>query len=292
MKSRDSKLSGSAVTLMGVKGGPSVRPGSSMPNSQLVEIGGKRILVDAGLGTVVGLMRASIPLASLDGIVITHLHSDHYLELGPLLHTAWCTGLSTPVTILGPAGLKDWWPGFCASMAFDIDLRIKDEGRPDLRRFVKLAVLDDGDFDPAWGVTVRAMRNVHPPLTDSFALRFEAGDKAVVVSGDTAPMEEMATFARGVDLLVHEAMLLDGVEAIIARTPNCDDRLRIHILRSHCPAEDCGRIAAQAGVGALALTHLIPNGMPGFSRAHWEAEIRKHWSGTWYLGQDGMRIAF
>jgi ribonuclease BN (tRNA processing enzyme) len=279
-----------AVTLMGVKGGPAVRPGSSMPNSNLVELGGKRILVDAGLGAVVGLMRAGVNLTELDGIAITHLHSDHYLELGPLLHTAWCGGLRTPITIIGPSDLVTWWQGFCLSMSFDIDLRIRDEGRPDLRDLVTLVPLTDGDVANPWGLSMRAMRNVHPPIHDSFALRFASGDKSVVISGDTAPMPEMIAFAKDADVLVHEAMLLDGVDAIVAKAGNGDDRLRAHILRSHSAAGEVAQIAARAKVGQLALTHLIPNDIPGFDWSHWQAEIAPHFAGTWHLGQDGLRI--
>ena len=88
------------VTLLGTKGGPAIRPGTRMPTSILVEIDGQTILVDAGLGVSRGLCDAGVALTDLDAILITHLHSDHYLELGPLLHTAWTAGLSNPIPIM------------------------------------------------------------------------------------------------------------------------------------------------------------------------------------------------
>ena len=281
-----------SVALLGVKGGPAIRPGSSMPTAHLLRLGGKAVLVDAGLGASRGVIGQGIGLHELDLIVVTHLHSDHYLELGPLLHTAWTAGLKRPMRVIGPAGLKAYFEGFWASMSFDIELRIADEGRPDIREMVELQELREGAVLDADGLRLRAMRNVHPPIADSFALRFEGEGKAVVFSGDTAPMAEMVAFAKDADLLVHEAMLLEGVDALCARVGNGDDRLKAHLLRSHTPAGEAGRIAAQAGVGALALNHLIPNDDPDFTEGHWQAEVAPHWSGPLHIGRDGMVIEF
>ncbi|MEZ5910901.1 MAG: MBL fold metallo-hydrolase [Paracoccaceae bacterium] len=64
-----------------------------------------------------GLVDQGMALKELGAIVITHLHSDHYLELGPLLHTAWTAGLNHGVTVWGPAGLEAYWQAFLTSMA-------------------------------------------------------------------------------------------------------------------------------------------------------------------------------
>ena len=92
------------LVLLGSKGGPALRPGGPWPTSSLLELGGRSIVVDCGLGVARGLTDAGLGLKTLDLIFITHLHSDHYLELGPLLHTAWTAGLATPVTVVGTTG--------------------------------------------------------------------------------------------------------------------------------------------------------------------------------------------
>ena len=277
------------LALLGVKGGPAIRPGSNMPTSMLLRLAGKTILVDAGLGVCRGICDQGVALTDIDLIVITHLHSDHYLELGPYFHTAWTAGLNRSIPVIGPKGLDTYWSGFQDSMRFDIDLRIRDEGRCDFDRLANIQTIEDkmvfGD------ITLHAMRNVHPPITETFALRFEADGKSVVLSGDTAYMPEMATFAKGADLLVHEAMLREGVEALCARMTNGDERLRTHIMRSHTDAADVGRIARDAGVKQLALNHMVPDGDPDFTDQHWETAIRQHWDGPFFLGKDGMKIA-
>ncbi|QFU09444.1 ribonuclease Z [Rhodobacteraceae bacterium THAF1] len=277
-----------SITLMGCKGGPAIRPGSQMPTSTLVRLAGQVVLVDAGLGAARGLCDANVSLTALDAIIITHLHSDHYLELGPLLHTAWTAGLKRPVPIYGPTGLADYWQHFCAAMAFDIDLRIADEGRPDLRDLVTIH-----EITPSFTIGslfVTTIRNDHPPIADSFAVRLEGGGKTVVISGDTAPLPAMTDFARDADLLVHEAMLTAGVDALFAATPNGDDRLRTHILRSHTSAEEAGRIATKAGAKHLALNHLVPDGLPGFGPQQWEAPVRQTYDGPLTIGRDGVTI--
>ena len=69
------------VSLLGVKGGPAIRPGSNMPTSTLIHIDGKNLLVDAGLGVSRSICDQGVELHDIDAIFITHMHSDHYLEL-------------------------------------------------------------------------------------------------------------------------------------------------------------------------------------------------------------------
>ena len=278
------------VALLGAKGGPAIRPGSTMPTSSLLSLGGVRIVVDCGLGVTRGIVDQGMALADLRHIFITHLHSDHYLELGPLLHTAWTAGLKAKVEVWGPKGLADYWSAFLQSMKADIDLRIEDEGRPDLRGLLAIHEIEEGGVCEFDGIRVSAQRNIHPPLIDTFSLRFEGAAKAVVFSGDTAFFPPLADFARGADLLIHEAMLEEAVEALIARVGNTDGRLRTHLLRSHSFAPEAAKIAALAEVGALAVHHMIPSDDPAFTEEHWQAAVRPHWSGPFFMGRDGLRI--
>lgn len=280
----------SSVALLGVKGGPAIRPGSNMPTSILLQLGNKTILVDAGLGVTRAICDQGVDLTQIDMIFVTHLHSDHYLELGPLLHTAWTVGLKHRIPIYGPEGLGDYWRSFLQSMKFDIALRIEDEGRNDLSNLAEIRPLSTGVVWKDGGLTVEAMLNEHPPITESYALRFQHGDKTVVLSGDTAYMPEMADFAAKADVLVHEAMLLDGVDMLVARVANGDDRLRQHILRSHTSAQDAGRIATEAGVGTLVLNHFVPDGFPGVSEDDWITDARQAWGGPLVIAKDGTKV--
>ncbi len=278
------------VALLGVRGGPAVRPGSHMPTSSLLCMAGQTIVLDAGIGVTRGICDQGVQLKDINMIIISHLHSDHYVELGPLIHTAWTTGLVKELDVYGPPGLKAYWDHFQKAMSFDTDLRIADEGRRDLGKLIRIHEFDAGNVATRDGLKIDAMRNHHPPIEDSFAFRFTSEGASVVMSGDTTFIPEMADFAKNADLLVHEAMLLAGVEEIVRRNANGDDRLRQHILRSHTAADGVGRIATQAGVGHLALNHLVPDDVPGFSKQDWVEAVRTTWDGPLSIGVDGLRL--
>ncbi len=280
----------SFAALLGTKGGPAIRTGSTNPTSSLLVLNGRKVIIDCGLGVTRGLVDQGMALKEIDLIFVTHLHSDHYLELGPLLHTAWTAGLKTPVTVIGPEGLEEYWLNFLLAMKADIDLRIEDEGRPDIRRLISFRVLDDGEVLKDQGLKVLAMRNEHPPLVDTFALRLSNGKHDVVFSGDTAYLPGLADFAKDADLLIHEAMLEEALSALFERIGNTDDRLMKHWLRSHTMAPDAGKIASMAEVKALALNHLIPSDDPDFTEKHWHDAVAPDWGGAFHLGHDGLRI--
>lgn len=282
------------LVILGSKGGPAIRPGGPSPTSSLLQIAGRTCVIDCGLGVTRGLVEAGVWLKQLDLIFITHMHSDHVLELGPLIHTAWTTGLSKKVTIHGPADLQDYWDGFLASMRYDIDLRIEDEGRPDLRDLIEIRLIGEGSLDiQDDALKVSALRVDHPPVTDCFALRFDAandiGSWSVVFGADTAFFPPLADFASGCDILVHEAMLQHGVDRIVEITGN-GERLRQHLMDSHTLAPDAARIAARAQAPHLVLNHLIPADLPGFEEQDWLDACAPEFSGTTTVGYDGLTI--
>lgn len=276
------------LVLLGVKGGPSIRACGAMPTSSLLELDGRRIVVDCGLGVTRGLVQAEVSLRDLDAIFITHLHSDHLLELGPLVHTAWVTGLQTPVHIYGPKGLRAYWDGFVASMAYDNHLRVVDDGRVPLETLVRIAEIDEGPiaFD---GMRVTGLRVKHPPVDQAMAYRID-GSKSITFSGDTTYFPPLAAFAKNADVLVHEAMLPEGIEVIVQKTGG-GDKLRAHLHASHTVVDDAAKIARDAGVGHLVLNHLVPVDDPRFGPQDWLDRAASVWNGPVTLGFDGLEIA-
>ncbi|MEM5501140.1 MBL fold metallo-hydrolase [Ahrensia kielensis] len=281
------------VTLLGTKGGPAIYPTENLrlPASSLLEMGAQAVVVDCGLGVTRGIVNAGHSLKSLSTIVITHLHSDHYLELGPLLHTAWTAGLQTPVAIWGPKGIDTYWQAFLTSMAFDINLRIEDEGRVDLASLVTIHELAEGEI-MLGDLSMRSILNCHPPIEESYALRFSDGSKSIVLSGDTAPFQAFNAFADGADVLVHEAMMSEGVERLAARVGN-GARLKEHLFASHTDASDVGRLAKDCQVQVLALNHLVPVDDTLITDETWTEAVRSAgYDGDLHIGQDGLVIDF
>ncbi|TIP76410.1 MAG: MBL fold metallo-hydrolase, partial [Mesorhizobium sp.] len=96
------------------------------------------------------------------------------------IHTAWTAGLATPVTVFGPPGTGHYWQRFCQAMEFDIEIRIVDEGRPDIQDLVSIVEFGEGLVMEERGLKVLALRVDHPPVADCFALRFEHAGQSVV----------------------------------------------------------------------------------------------------------------
>jgi ribonuclease BN (tRNA processing enzyme) len=175
------------------------------------------------------------------------------------------------------------------ALEFDIEIRIVDEGRPDLRKMVEVVEFGEGEVLSDGDLSVTALRVDHPPVTECFALRFEHQGTSIVFSADTAFFPPLADFARGADILLHEAMLEEGVERLVARTGN-GARLREHLMASHSLAGEAGTIAARAGVGRLVLNHLIPADDPDIGEADWVEAVRKTWNGPLTIGRDGLVV--
>ena len=278
------------VILLGTKGGPRVGASGRSNPSTLLLINDVPYVVDCGYGTSRQLLAAGVSLNRLRYIFITHHHSDHNLEYGPLFYNAWVTGLPTRIDAYGPPGLEKMTEDFFSYMKLDIDVRIEDEGRSDPRKMVlahdikKAGVVLQND-----DLKVSACEVRHPMVKQAYAFRFDAKDRSVVISGDTAYAPELAEFAKGADVLVHEVMYLPGIEELVGRLPNAK-RLREHLLAAHTLPEDVGRIAAQAGVKTLVLTHFVPGDDPAITDEQWIEGVRKHFNGRIIVGKDLMEI--
>jgi ribonuclease BN (tRNA processing enzyme) len=278
------------IILLGTKGGPRVGEAGRSNPSTLILINDVPYLVDCGYGASKQLLTAGIALNRLRYVFITHHHSDHNLEVGPLIYNAWITGLPVHIDLYGPAGLRRMTRLFFAYERFDINTRIVDEGREDPRKLVSVHEFARAGMvlhNDAVKITSCQVR--HPPISQAYAYRFDAKDRSVVISGDTAYAPQLAEFARGADVLIHEVMYLPGIEALLKRLPNAK-RLRQHLMAAHTLPEDVGRIAAQAGVGTLVLSHFVPGDDPTITDEQWSEGVRKHFKGPIIVGKDLLEI--
>lgn len=278
------------LILLGTKGGPRVGESGRSNPATLLLINDVPYLVDCGYGTTKQLLLAGVAVNRVRYLFITHHHSDHNLEYGPLFYNAWSAGQSIKIDAYGPPGLKKMAEDYFSYQKFDIDTRIVDEGRPDPRpmltshEFDKPGVILEND-----DVKVSTCKVRHPPIEQAYAYRFDAHDRSIVISGDTTYSPELAQFAKGADVLVHEVMYLPGIEALVRRVPDAK-RLREHLLAAHTVCADVGRIAAQAGVKTLVLSHFVPGDDASITDEQWSADVRKEFKGQIIVGRDLMEI--
>lgn len=275
--------------LLGTGGGPTPKPNRSAPALAIV-VNGAVYVVDCGDGVARQMVLAGVRLSALRAVFLTHQHSDHNADYGNLLLLSWASDRTDPVDAYGPPPLKRMTRDFLALNDYDIQTRIADEGRvpfanlirpPELRA-AGVVMQDDN-------VRVTAAVVDHPPVSPAFAYRFDCPDRSIVISGDTRPSQALVELARGADVLVHEVMHLPSLDSLIAAEPNAKT-LREHLLASHTTTEQVGRIATEAGVKTLVLSHFVPGGAPFLDDAVWLEAVQSSFAGRVVVGRDLLEL--
>jgi ribonuclease Z len=247
-----------AVTLTGT-GVPHPSPGRAGPGV-LVRRGGIALQFDAGRGTMIRLAEAGTMAHELDALFVTHVHSDHVVDLADVVMTRWIESTLHPSGPLPIFAVQGQPTRFASAMldpfAGDIALRVDHaQERPpelDIRPFtlprtpVELWRSDDGD------VVVEAVGVHHEPVHEAVGYRVTTADGSVVISGDTRVCREVRELAAGADVLVHEACRAVAMKPLIEGTPF------EQIFDYHADTFALGALAEEAGVGHLVLTHLVP----------------------------------
>ncbi len=174
--------------------------------------------------------------------------------------------------------------------ASDIETRIANEGRVPLVPLVHVHELRaGGEVMRDDNVRVTAVTVDHPPVVPAFGYRFDAADRSIVISGDTTPSNNLIKLAKGADVLVHSVLYVPAVDRLVARVPNAS-ALKASIIAHQTSAEDAGRVARDAGVKTLVLSHLVPADDPTVTERMWIDAARSHFAGTVIVGRDLLEV--
>jgi ribonuclease BN (tRNA processing enzyme) len=202
------------------------------PSAYVLRAGPETILLDGGTGTLQRCLRAGISYQEVDRVFYTHLHPDHTIELVPFLfatrHTPGFTRTS-PLYFYGPGGFKDFFYAYVnlfSSSLIEVDYQIH------IQEFAETSVAV-GDI----AVTTRFMRHSE----NAIGYRFENAGKCLVYSGDTDYCEGILELASDADVLILDCSFPDSGK-----------------VAGHLTPSEAARIASQAGVAKLVLSHLYP----------------------------------
>jgi ribonuclease Z len=258
------------VTLLGT--------GTPFPSAErfgsaiLVQVAGKKLLFDCGRGVVTRLAQVGVSPKDIDGLFLTHLHSDHVVGIPDLWLTGWFLGRSEPLRIWGPQGTSSMAEHLAQAFAFDIHIR---QAGPDplpakgveisAKEIEQAEIFNDGP------TRVSAFVVDHGTVKPAFGYRVESAGHSVVISGDTKFCQNLVDFARGADCLVHTAWLSDSKNP----TPPSE--------RSIASAEDAGRVFAIAKPNLGVVYHYKDE------EGLWGA-IRKEYKGPLVIARDLMTI--
>jgi ribonuclease Z len=228
------------VVLLGTGVGPLVNL-EQFGASTLVEAGDIRLLFDCGRGATMRLTQIGVNPGSISRLFLTHLHSDHVIQIPDLLLTGWLgtggrgTGRLVPLTVWGPEGTRQMMDHLQQAFAFDIHMRrdVDEKIQGNGIKVVSHDIAQGVVFDEQ-GVKVTAFLVDHGVVAPAFGYRVDYRGRSVVLSGDTRVSETLIAFSKRVDVLVHEVV---DPEVIRARLPNAEA-----IIAHHTTPEDAGAI--------------------------------------------------
>jgi ribonuclease BN (tRNA processing enzyme) len=284
---------GTKLVLLGTAAGP--LPGRSREmTSHVMLSNGAAYVLDCGMGVTNQYARTGIPFHALESIFITHHHADHNIEYGPLLIVGWIQGLPLDVRAFGPPPLKQMTDDFMRAYKQTVDFWAEDFHMQPLRSVEVKEIAAPGPVMQDDNVKVSAILVEHPPVKPALGYRFDFKDRSIAFSGDTVPLDAVAEMAKGADVLVHETMYVPAVEnyikdQIAKGRPVRFDAFMAHMKADHTPSEDVGRIAQEAGVKTLVLSHLTP-AIDSITDETWRAPVAKYFKGEIIVGRDLMVI--
>jgi ribonuclease BN (tRNA processing enzyme) len=189
---------------------------------------GNQILLDCGFTAAHAFWAASPDPLHLDAVWISHFHGDHFMGLPLLLLRSWEEGRTKPLTIVGRPGVERAclgamdlsYPGFLPRIEYPIRFVEAHPGKDEHLAGCYWSFAENGHTEPC------------------LALRLESEGRSVFYSGDGKPTSQTLSLAMEVDLIIHEAYMLETEKP------------------GHGSVDSCVRFAVNAGARALALVHM------------------------------------
>ena len=154
--------------------------------SSLISYDGINYLIDAGSGVTQRLSEVGIKPGEIDYIFITHLHSDHIVDLYQLFISGWHTGRETKFKVFGPKGLKSHFNKIFEAYKEELDLRKEWEKRPNVDGLAyEINEINNELKINLDNTTIESVTVDHHPVDPAYGYKFILGTKNIIFSGDT-----------------------------------------------------------------------------------------------------------
>ena len=250
--------------------------------ASLVRHGSLIFLVDCGSGCTQRILAAGSGGHELDGIVLTHLHSDHVIDLYQVIISSWHQGRERAQKIYGPKGTKRFVEQTLKLWQSEREGRIAHEKRRSTAALeVEVIEFEEGIIFQESGLSIRAFAVAHAPVKEAYGFVFESPGQKLVFSGDTGPCESLIEAAQDADVLVHEVFIHGALKVTGLRT---EEGIRA-VESYHTLSTELGEIATKSRARCLVLNHFVP---PDFDASALIATLRKDFSGPILVGEDLM----
>lgn len=259
-------------------------------------------IVDSGARSTAKAVAAGLPLGRLDGVLLTHFHSDHISSLGELQLQSWAQGRPSQLIVYGGPGVAQVVDGFNLAYGLDYGYRTAHHGEdimPSQNAGLKaqsFAVTGEGlvEIFNDGGLVISAFKVPHEPVRPALGYRFDYRGRSVVISGDTSKSEAVVKAAEKADVLIHEVLqpyLVNETSRALERVgrPKLGQLIR-DTLDYHTSPVEAAAIANRANADLLVFTHLAPNPANGLIESIFMRGVEAVRTAPTVIAQDGMFI--
>ena len=271
------------LTLLGT-GCPSVdfkRCGSS----NLISTKSTKILVDCGSGVTQRLNQSKNSSADIDALLLTHLHTDHVIDLYQLIISSWHSDRTSQWKIYGPKGTKQFVDKIFLAWKSERKLRISYEKRKSSKALnYKVYEFKKEGFININDIKIKYFEVDHKPVPYAYGFSFFNKNKKLTISGDTRPCESLMFNAQNADVLLHEVF----IEYEINQTSGLRSKKTLHNVKEyHTPSNLVGKVAKLSNCKKLVLTHFVPT---RFNISKLKKIVRKDFGKDPIIGNDLLTI--
>ena len=249
------------------------------------------LVVDTGSGSVNNIGLERLPVERLDGVFLTHFHSDHIVDLPTLNVISWASGHDGPLRVYGPPGVEEVVAGFNQAMGLDRRYRTSHHGEDYLpaESGVMLAVEQAPDSERVLGeLRITSFAADHSPVEPAVSYRVDYKGRSVVITGDTVVTDSLRAHVATADLLLTDALSLPIVAALHEAVSSAGNRqlekILVDIQEYHAPASDIVELARSSDTTTVALYHLVP----GPRNVVMEQVFKRGFNDNMVLTHDGM----
>jgi len=271
------------LTLLGT-GCPSVDYKRFGP-SNLITTKKTKILVDCGSGVTQRLHQLRVSSADIDALFLTHLHSDHVVDLYQLIISSWHSYRVKPWKIYGPKGTKKFVNKIMDSWLDERKLRISYEARSSIKAFdIKVIEFKSTGKVSIKDINIKYFEVDHKPVKYAYGFCFLNKNKKLTISGDTKPCENLMKFGNKSNVLLHE-VFIEGEITVINKMRTLKT---LHNVKNyHTTSSRVGKVAFITQAKKLVLTHLVPT---RFNKTKLKKIVKKDFGIDPIIGEDLLTI--
>jgi len=272
------------VVLLGT-GNPNPDPIHSGPSTAIL-VDQRSYIVDFGAGLVrqaaaltprYGGDIEALDAKNLNTAFLTHLHSDHTIGYPDLILTPWVMGRDVPLEVYGPEGLTGMTEDTLKAYQEDIKYRLYGSEPTNNQGWrVNAHEIGEGVVYQDQNVEVEAFLVKHGSWPNAFGFRFTTPDKVIVISGDTAPCENIEKYSLGADILIHEVYSQQAFE-------RQDNLWKRYHSNHHTSTRELAEMAKETKPDLLVLYHTL---YWGSSEQDLLNEIGENYEGKVVVGVD------